>query len=478
MLLVLLFIVPLVSAILSMVANASMSRNIALLGAFVTSLVATMVLIDYNHGEVQEINTLWMPTLHSYFHIKINSWNILFVMLNALSFLVVYAWSYSKNWDNPRAFFALMAISQAAMFGVFMSYDALLFYFFWELALIPVYFLCSRWGGKDSVKISFRFFIYTFLGSILMLIAIFFLYYRHGQSFEWTTWIGQSNTIVSSDQTWLFWFFFIGLAVKIPLFPLHAWQSDTYTIAPKPVLMILSAVMAKMGIFGMIHWMYYMFPSAVAEYQHVIVVLALVGILYASFIALVDGKLIRVLAFSSIAHLSLLVMAIFANPEMGVSAAIFQSISHAAVVLGLWMLVDKIVARYGTDDLAEIRGGLAKTSPLLALFFVFFAFANMGLPLTMSFIGEFQLFYSVYSYDMVLMLLAASSVIWSAAYMLRLNRKVLFGENADAGIISFDNTQITILSLLVVFLVYFGVYPHDMLALLSGVHDSIISLIN
>ncbi len=478
MLLVLLFIVPLLSAILSMISGNARSKNIALIGAFITSIVAALVMVEYNHGMLLEVKKLWMPSLHSYFHVRVSSGNILFILLNAFSFLAVYAWSYSRNWENARTFFGLMALCQMAMFGVFLSYDALLFYFFWELALIPAYFLCSRWGSGDRIRISFRFFIFTFIGSILMLMAIFYLYYQHGHSFDWTTWVRQSQQISARDWAWLFWFIFIGLAVKIPLFPLHSWQSDTYTIAPKPVLMILSAVMAKMGVFGMIQWLIYVLPEAVAQYQHFLVVLALVGILYASFIALVDGRLIRVLAFSSIAHLSLMVMAIFSHPELGVSAAIFQSISHAAVVLGLWMLVDKIVQRYGTDELVQIGGGLASTSPSLALFFVFFAFANVGLPLTMSFIGEFQLFYSVFRYDVVLMLLAASSVIWSAAYMLRINRKLLFGENPSAGLIRFDTTQITILSMLLVFLIYFGVYPHDILALLSGIHDSIISFTN
>src|SRR5690606_7737013 len=234
----------------------------------------------------------------------------LLTFLTAFSYPLIFAATFKSDFKNSNAFYALMLLSQAGIMGVFVATDALLFYFFWELALIPVYFLCSRWGGEKRIQATFKFFIYTFAGSLLMLVGIIYVYLHTpalapGSDHSFNIRAFYSAVLSPDQQSWLFWLFFLAFAVKIPIFPLHTWQPAVYEQSNYPAVMVLSALMVKMGVFGMIRWLIPIFPDANVQYADIVIIFSIIGIIYASSVALVQSDLKRFVAWTSIAHLGL-----------------------------------------------------------------------------------------------------------------------------------------------------------------------------
>ncbi len=469
---ILLLFIPLIAGLLAWLFPSRYAAGISVVSNALVAILVSSVISDLYELGAHSISLPWMTEIHSRFALGIHSLNATFLALSAIVYLLVSLWTLNKNYKDSSAFYALLSFSQVGVMGVFLSMDALLFYLFWELALIPMYFLVARWGSGDATKISFRFFIYTFVGSVLMLVALFYLYYQHGQTFEWVYWMEHASDLSASSQRWMLVLMLLGLGVKIPIFPLHSWQASTYKSAPRPVTVVLSALMSKMGVFGLIHWMMYILPSGFEWATPFMVGLAIVGILYASLVAMDSGSMVRVLAFSSIAHLGLMVLGLFATPERALSAVAFQILSHGLVVMALWMLVEKIEDAYGSDEFGKISGGLASTSSSLALFMVFFAFANVGLPLTMNFVGEYMLLFAAYLYKPMAMVLAGLSVIFGAVYMLRFLRKILYG-NKTAPTIALSSLEMAIMSVLVIAVLLYGVYPYPVLQLTEQIPDFI-----
>ncbi len=471
--LILLLLVPLIAGLLAWILPSKYARYFALISAMITAWVTSVMISEYYEVGHYLLQFDWIPSVGAHFSMGLSSWNVTFLGLAAVVYLLVFVWTFGKKYHNEGAFYALLCFSQIGITGVFLSYDALLFYLFWELALIPMYFLVARWGRARRIEISFKFFIYTFLGSVMMLVALFYMYYQHGQTFDWNTWKAHSANISFTDQCWLFALLIIGVGVKIPIFPLHSWQSETYKTAPKPVTVVLSALMSKMGIFAFIHWIMYMLPDATQSSSNFMIGLLVIGILYASLIAIATKSMVRILAFSSIAHFSLMMMGLFCAPATALPAVGFQIVSHGLVVMALWMIIDKIEYAYDSDMLDKIGGGLAATSPRLAIFFVFFAFANVGLPLTMNFVGEFILLKSIFVHSPSLMLLAGLSVIFGAIYMLRMLRMTLYGDH-PAQTIHLDRMETVVLVVLVMGVVYFGIYPYPILEVVEHIPQEIL----
>ena len=252
------------------------------------------------------------------------------------------------------------------MLGVFLSMDALLFYFFWELALIPAYFLCSIWGGEKRITVTFKFFVYTFVGSLLMLVSILFIYFKTpDHSFAMQSFYHAK--LSASQAQWMFWLFFIALAIKMPVFPFHTWQPDTYEQAPTAVTMLLSGVMVKMGVFAVIRWLLPIFPQASQNNSSIIITLSVIGMLYASLIAIRQDDIKRLIAYSSIAHIGLMCAAMFANQQVGMQGVIIQMFNHGINIIGLWIVADAIEKQLGTRKFSEL-GGLAQKAPTLGYF--------------------------------------------------------------------------------------------------------------
>jgi NADH-quinone oxidoreductase subunit M len=310
-----------------------------------------------------------------------------------------------------------------------------------------------------------------------MLVGILFLYYKTpDHSFAITSL--RHLSLTAGEENFAFWLFFIAFAIKMPVFPFHTWQPDTYEQAPTAVTMVLSGVMVKMGVFGVIRWLLPMLPNASARMADVVMILSVIGMIYASLIAIRQDDIKRLIAYSSIAHIGLMAASMFTGNATGMQGVVFQMFAHGVNIIGLWIVVDVIEQQMKTRKLSEL-GGLALKAPALAILFVIMAFANIALPLTNSFVGEFLMFNSVFNYNKLLGFVAGISIILSAIYTLWMVQKVFYGELKDAEDISFKvpaNTRL-MLMVLVVVVVIFGVYPQPMINLTSDTVTKILAQI-
>jgi NADH-quinone oxidoreductase subunit M len=377
-----------------------------------------------------------------------------------------------------------MLLSQAGLMGVFLAMDALLFYFFWELALIPVYFLSSIWGGERRIAATFKFFIYTFIGSVLMLIGLIYLQSQTpDKSFDIDSFY--KIVLAHKTQNWVFWVMFVAFAIKIPVFPFHSWQPDAYEQAPTPVTMVLSGIMVKMGLFAIIRWLLPVLPySSFAYGEKMVIMWTIVGMIYASLLAWKQDDMKRLIAYSSIAHLGLMVIAIFSETELSMQGAMIQMFNHGINIIGLWIIVEILERKYGTRKLSEL-GGLAQKAPAMAILFVVVALANIALPLTNAFVGEFMMFTGIFTspiseYEMFTVPAAGITIILGAVYTLRMIQKVIYGntnELTETGTDIGYNEKL-VLVIIVIMILVAGVYPKPLLDLTKETTELILKEAN
>ncbi len=387
---------------------------------------------DAQYANYNRVNYFWLKYIGNSFFIGLDGTGRLLTFLTALSFPIILISTGKNKYKDSSAFYGLMLLTQAGLMGVFLSLDALLFYFFWELALIPVYFLCSKWGGEKRIQTTFKFFVYTFVGSLLMLTGIIYVYLQTSQvtfsdgtiaahSFRMDSFLNAG--LSDGEQSWLFWLFFVAFAVKMPVFPFHTWQPDTYDQSPTSVTMVLSGLMVKMGLFGVIRWLIPVFPSAHADFADAVVILSIIGIIYASCIAMVQDNLKKLIAYSSIAHIGLMSAALFAMNEMSVQGVMLQMFSHGINIIGMWIVVDIIERQTGFKNISQL-GGIAHKAPVLTIFLVIIALANIALPLTNAFVGEFLMFNGLFQMNAWYAAAAGISIILAAVYTLKMIQKV------------------------------------------------------
>ena len=375
-----------------------------------------------------------------------------------------------------------MLLAQAGLMGVFIATDALLFYFFWELALVPVYFLCSGWGGERRIAVTFKFFIYTFTASVIMLVGILYLYFQTpGHSFSIQSFYALK--LSANTQSWLFWLLFIAFAVKMPVFPFHTWQPDTYEQSPTATTMVLSGIMVKMGLFGLIRWVLPIFPNAVFAWGDVTMSMAVMGIIYASLIAIQQDDLKRLVAYSSIAHMGLMVMAVFSENATAMNGVMMQIFNHGINIIGLWIVVELIERQFGTRKLSQL-GGIAQKAPALTALLVIVALANVALPLTNGFVGEFLMFNGIWNalshYRIVFAAFAIIAIILSAVYTLNMIQKIFFGNTSTLTEKTHEANanERMILGFLVIVIIASGVYPQPLLKLGNSFVEGLMQTMN
>ena len=452
---------------------------VSVISLFYTDIVHHPEYFYYNN-----VSYVWMPYIGSSFSVGLDGMGFLLTFLTSMAFPLIFLAVGQNEHKNSNSFFGLLLLAQAGMMGVFVATDALLFYFFWELALIPFYFLCSKWGEEKRVQATFKFFVYTFTGSLLMLIGILYVYLHtpsvsadSAHSFSINAFY---NTLLSpGQQEWVFWLFFIAFAVKIPLFPFHTWQPHAYEQANYASTMTMSSVMVKMGLFGMIRWLLPVFPAAVAKYDHFIIILCIFGLLYASCIALYQNDLKKFVAWSSIAHLALIAAAIFSGTNLGLQGVMLELFNHGINILALWLIVDIIEKKTGVRKISELSG-LAGKSPSLAVFLVIIAFANIALPLTNSFISEFLMLNGLFDFNKWYAAFAVLAIVLSAVYVLSMVQKVFFGKtNAvveKAGKLTAG--QYIILFVLVIGILFLGIYPEPVIHLTQSTVTNVLGRIH
>ena len=458
------------------------ARSWALLSSVVTLVVALIGLGLTKDSALAHTSVAWVPDLGSRFSVDLDGLSKILSLLTAVSFPLIFIATWRDQYRKAWNFYALMLLSQAGLMGVFLATDALLFYFFWELALIPVYFLASQWGGERRIQATFKFFVYTFAGSLLMLVGIIWLYSQtKDHSFSMESFYALRNKLSNKDQTWVFWILFTAFAIKMPIWPLHTWQPDAYEQSPTAVTMVMSAIMVKMGIFGLIRWLAPVVPIGFWAWGDTVSTACVIGMIYASLVAIKQDDLKRLVAYSSIAHMGLMCLAVFATDQSGLQGVMIQMFNHGINILGMWIVVDLIERQFKTRKISEL-GGLAQKAPGLAILLVIVALGNVALPLTNSFIGEFLLFNGVFNstatqYNVVFTVVALLSIVLSAVYTLNMIGRVFFGNtNAlTAQAVDIKLNEKFALAAIVLLIVVVGVYPRPVLELTKETADFILT---
>lgn len=471
--------VPLISILIVLMMDGTRSRMLA----FISSVISLIWCLNnyyefsFDGGKHLSFDVPWIASLGIHFNVGADGISMVLILLTALLYPFIIAASAGSSIQNAKSFYALMLLMQAGLFGVFMAKDAFLFYVFYELTLVPVYFICAMWGGEKSIPITLKFFIYTLAGSLFMLIAIIFLYFKtpYPHTFDITAFYHLQLT--GAEQAWIFWAFFLAFAVKIPIFPFHTWQPDTYTVSPVSGTMLLAGIMLKMGIYGMIRFMLPITPDAVAQWGNVAMIMCIIGIVYASLIALRQNDLKRLIAYSSIAHVGLIAAGTLTATASGVQGAVIQMFNHGVNVVALFFIIDILERRYGTrwmEDFSGVAGQMKRFSWLVIIVLL----GSVGLPLTNGFIGEFLLLNGLYDHNPWFAAVAGLTLIFGAAYMLRLYRNVFLGEaktfTMDGGDVS--GNEIRILIPLCVLIIVIGVYPNVLLNISKASVDSILEV--
>lgn len=468
MLVGLLIVVPLIASLLVFFTKGKASRNLALGLSVVEFLLSLVVFFQYKHNSDSKdliLNCSWIESLGIHFAVGIDALSLLLVLLTTFLVPLIILSSFNTNYEKPHSFYGLILLMQMALIGVFTANDGFLFYVFWELALIPIYFICLVWGGEDRGRITFKFFVYTLLGSLFMLVGLIYLYNHTGYETGIKSWAiadlyeaGKSLNL--SQQSFVFWAIFLAFGIKMPIFPLHTWQPDTYVTAPTQGTMLLSGIMLKMGTFGLIKWLLPITPLALEKWGGLAIGLSVFGIIYASCIAIVQKDYKRLIAYSSIAHVGLIAAGILAANQQGIQGAVMQMLAHGINVVGLFLIADILMRHTGTRHIDRL-GGIRSMNGNFAVLFLVVLLGSVALPLTNGFVGEFLLINGVYQYGPWVAAFAGLTVILGAVYMLRSYQAIMLGERKDSAIAfgSLVSTDKLVLYIICLAIVVFGVYP-------------------
>ena len=400
--------------------------------------------------------------------------SVLFIILTTslMPLCILASWESIKI--RVREYMVAFLVLETLMIGVFCSQDLLLFYLFFEAGLIPMFLIIGIWGGARRVYASFKFFLYTLLGSVLMLLALIYMYWQVGT----TNMTALANfQFSSSEQMWLWLAFFASFAVKMPMWPVHTWLPDAHVEAPTAGSVILAGVLLKMGGYGFLRFSLPMFPLATDMFTELVFVLSVIAIIYTSLVALAQEDMKKLIAYSSVAHMGFVTMGIFATTQQGIQGAIFQMLSHGWISGALFLCVGVIYDRMHTREIAAY-GGLANRMPIYAAVFMLFTMANVGLPGTSGFVGEFLTIIGTFQVSTWTALLAATGVILSACYALTLYRKISFGElenEALQSISDMNSREIAVIAAPVAATIIFGVWPAPILDLISASVEGLIT---
>jgi NADH-quinone oxidoreductase subunit M len=452
------------------------ARYIALYTSLFTFALSLLMLVRFEPGvaDFQFVEKLeWLPTYKLSYHLGVDGISVFFVVLSAFltPVCVLAAW---RMHDRVREFMMAFLVLETLMIGTFCALDVMLFYVFFEAVLIPMFIIIGVWGGKRRVYASYKFFLFTLLGSVLMLLAILFLISLAGS--------GDIQAIVSTPvgrlaQFWLWLAFFASFAVKMPMWPVHTWLPDAHVEAPTAGSVILAGVLLKMGGYGFLRFSVPMLPEATEFFTPFVFTLSVIAIIYTSLVALVQEDMKKLIAYSSVAHMGFVTLGIFTLTQQGVEGAIFQMLSHGLISAALFLCVGVVYDRLHTREIAQY-GGIVSNMPRYATFFMIFMLGSVGLPGTSGFVGEFLALLGAFQVDTTVAALAAVGVVLGAAYMLLLYRRVLFGPVTNpeaAAMTDITPREIALLLPLAAMVLYFGVFPNYVMERIGPSVQSLIS---
>lgn len=435
------------------------------------SILWTIIGLFYAHNPSFPINYVgfeWLSLLGNDFSLRLDGMSAILCCLSSLTVLCSILLT-PKNFKQPRSFFILIFSMLIGLHGVFMAWNMLSFYILFEIVLIPSYFLSINWGQKNSLKATNKFFLYTFLGSLFMLGAILMLYVNSiNYSLRWDNLYLSVMQLSPLQKAIFFACFIFAFGIKMPIFPFHTWQPTLYKNAPIPVVLLLSGVMVKMGLFGIVRWMLPFFSSNQwHNYAHYPIILATIGVVYASILAISQKNLRYLVAYSSIAHIGFMCVALLVRSSESLDGAILQMLNHGINVAALWILVDYIERKFNTSNYIDLQGLIARDS-FLGAFFIIVSLANIALPLTNSFAGEFPMLYGIAKYNIYLALIVGLSVILSAVYMLNVCIKIIYCKYHVSTEIKQINSQnhYIILGTLSILIFFIGIYSKPIFQLI------------
>jgi NADH-quinone oxidoreductase subunit M len=442
--------------------NAGVVRAIALVGALASFLV-TLPLItrfDTTTAALQYVEKLaWIPRFNVHYHLGVDGLSLWFVPLTAFITVIVVIAAWQVIEERVAQYMGAFLILSGLMVGVFCAMDGLLFYVFFEATLIPMYIIIGVWGGPNRVYAAFKFFLYTLAGSLLMLVALVYLYYKSGGSFDIQTW--HRLPLPLNAQTLLFFAFLAAFSVKVPMWPVHTWLPDAHVEAPTGGSVVLAAIMLKLGAYGFLRFSMPIAPDASREYAWFMIALSLIAVLYIGLVALVQTDMKKLVAYSSIAHMGFVTLGFFIFNPLGVAGAIVQMISHGFVSGAMFLCIGVLYDRVHSRDIAAY-GGVANTMPKFAAFAVLFAMANCGLPGTAGFVGEWMVILGAVDYNFWVALAAATTLVFGAAYTLWMVKRVYFGDVANADVKALQDIngrEFLMLALLAAAVLWMGLYP-------------------
>ncbi len=458
--------IPIVTGILILATGrdraADLVRTVALVGSLLGLLVTVPLYtgFDTSKAGLQFVErAVWIERLNAHYHLGVDGLSLLFVLLTAFITVIVVIAGWQVITEKVAQYMAAFLILSGLMIGVFSAADGLLFYIFFEATLIPMYVIIGVWGGPNRVYAAFKFFLYTLAGSLLMLLALIYLYYASGGSFDLFAW--HDVKIPLQAQILLFLAFFAAFAVKVPMWPVHTWLPDAHVEAPTGGSIVLAAIMLKLGAYGFLRFSLPITPDAAHALDWFIITISLVAVVYIGFVALVQTDMKKLVAYSSIAHMGFVTLGFFIFNQIGVEGAIVQMVSHGFVSGAMFLCIGVMYDRMHSRNIADY-GGVVNTMPKFAAFMMLFAMANCGLPATSGFVGEFYVILGAVKYNFWIGAIAATTLILGAAYSLWMYKRVIFGDIANEHVrelSDINGREFVALALLAAFVLWMGLHP-------------------
>jgi NADH-quinone oxidoreductase subunit M len=470
-------IILLIGAFATYFSGDKLASKVALLFSLAALGCSIVLLNNYNAGENISVINSWINQPKISFALNGDGLGLAMVLLTtALTPIIIFS-SFGNEYKNAKGFYALILFMAFAMVGTFLAADGLLYYIFWELALIPIYFIALIWGNGDAEerrKAVVKFFIYTLAGSLFMLTAFIYLYQKAGSFLIEDLY---KVNLSACEQFWIFLAFFLAYAIKIPIIPFHTWQANVYQKAPTVGTMLLSGIMLKMGLYSVIRWQLPIAPIAAKEYMYIFIGLGIAGVIYGSIVALRQKDLKKLLAYSSLAHVGLIAAGSYTLTLDGFRGAVMQMIAHGFVVVGLFFAAEVIFRRYETREISEM-GGIRTQSPKFTSMFLILVLASVALPSTFNFVGEFTVLYSLSQINIWFAILGGTTIILGAYYMLRMFQHVMLGETNSKTFSDVTLNEGVSFAVIIAVLLFFGFYPKPITDLITPSLETILQVIN